>query len=220
MAASGADEVVRAAYSAWAPEYVARLGSVEATHLADRELIARCAGSMEGRVLDVGCGPGHWTAYLAGLGVDVEGVDLTPAFVESARARFPGVPFRVDPLDDLGVPDGSVVAILAWYSLIHREPDRVASALDEFARCLQADGTLVVGFCRGDRLEPFPHTVTTAYFWPVEALERQVARAGFVVDEVHTRDDLGQRPHGAVVARRRAGQRHARERHRSSVATA
>lgn len=202
MSASEADEVVRAAYTAWAPEYVARLGSIEATHAADRELVARAIGFSEGLVVDVGCGPGHWTAYLAGLGVDVEGVDLTPAFIEGARKKFPDVPFRVASLDDLGVPDGTAAAILAWYSLIHHEPERLGLALNEFARCLEAGGTLLVGFFEGERLEQFPHTVTTAYVWPVAMIVRRLERAGFVVDEVHTRTDPGHRPHGAIVARR------------------
>ena len=45
-----------------------------------------------GPVLDVGCGPGHVTAHLAGLGVDVQGVDLSPRMVEHARRLHPGAP--------------------------------------------------------------------------------------------------------------------------------
>ena len=31
----------------------------------------------------------------ATVGIAVEGVDLVPAFIEQATARFPGIPFRV-----------------------------------------------------------------------------------------------------------------------------
>src|ERR1041384_1204975 len=42
-----------------------------------------------GPVLDVGCGPGTVTAHLAGLGVDVSGVDLSPRMVAPSRRLHP-----------------------------------------------------------------------------------------------------------------------------------
>ena len=42
-------------------------------------------------VVEVGCGPGHVTDFLARAGVTATGMDLTPAMVEEARRRFPGV---------------------------------------------------------------------------------------------------------------------------------
>ncbi len=44
-----------------------------------------------GPVLDVGCGPGMVTAHLAGLGVDVCGVDLSPRMIAHARRLHPGL---------------------------------------------------------------------------------------------------------------------------------
>ena len=37
---------------------------------------------LDGRVLDLGCGPGHWSAFLHARGADVTGVDQVPEFVE------------------------------------------------------------------------------------------------------------------------------------------
>ncbi|MBD4580122.1 SAM-dependent methyltransferase, partial [Xanthomonas citri pv. citri] len=53
-------ETVRAAYARRAGEYIARLGSIDATALADQDLINAWGRSVHGPVLDVGCGPGHW----------------------------------------------------------------------------------------------------------------------------------------------------------------
>ncbi len=129
-------------------------------------------------------------------------VDLVPVFIEQAKARFPDIPFRVAPFDALDLPVGRAVGILTWYSVIHLEPERVAVVLDEFARSLEPDGRLLLGFFEGARLQPFSHAVTTAYFWPVDEMTRLVGDAGFLVEEVHTRADPNTRPHAAIVARR------------------
>jgi 2-polyprenyl-3-methyl-5-hydroxy-6-metoxy-1,4-benzoquinol methylase len=39
-------------------------------------------------VADVGCGPGRITGLLRGLGLDVFGIDLSPAMIELARRDF------------------------------------------------------------------------------------------------------------------------------------
>lgn len=44
---------------------------------------------------------GHWTAYISDQGVQAEGIDLVPEFVEAAAARFPELSFRVGDLESL-----------------------------------------------------------------------------------------------------------------------
>jgi SAM-dependent methyltransferase len=52
------------------------------------------------RVLDVGCGLGKYTIGLAAEGVDVHGLDLTPALVEQLRRVAPEIPAVVGDLVD------------------------------------------------------------------------------------------------------------------------
>lgn len=55
-------------------------------------------GDLHGqRLLDVGCGTGDLYAWLAHrrLGVNYSGIDITPAMIEAARQRFPGVQFAI-----------------------------------------------------------------------------------------------------------------------------
>lgn len=198
---------VRDAYGLRAQEYADLFGSPEAMPGPDRALVSRWAGETSGRMIDAGCGPGQWTGYLHGQGRDVEGVDLVPRFVDIARSRFPGVPFRVAELDDLGVPDGSVTGILSWYSIIHTEPGRVPRILNEFARCLGDGGSLLLGMFEGPRVEPFPHAVTTAYFWSIGEMSQCLGKAGFHVEATESRAERGRRPHAAIVARRVRGDR-------------
>lgn len=61
---------------------------------------------------------------------------------------------------------------------------------------------VVFGFFAGPRIEPFDHAVVTAYFWPIEAMTRELARAGLEIIDTHARTDPGSRPHGAILARR------------------
>ncbi|UOQ88587.1 class I SAM-dependent methyltransferase [Agromyces endophyticus] len=193
---------VRAAYGARADEYTALLGSVEAMAAPDRETIEGWARSLDGRALDVGCGPGHWTQHVRGLGVDITGVDLVPEFVEGARRRFPDVPFELGDLEALPAADDSLGGILAWYSVIHTPPADVPGILGEFARCIRPGGSLLIGFFDGERVEPFDHAVVTAYYWPVVEMAGLLVETGFDVVETHTRTDPGHRPYGAILARR------------------
>lgn len=192
----------REAYAARAAEYINLFGSIEATAEQDREHLLSWARGIDGRIVDIGCGPGQWTSYLSDRGVDIEGVDPVPEFIAEAQRRYPGVVYRIGHADRLGVEDASVGGVLAWYSLIHADPDQIDALLTEFARCTRPGGGLAIGFFEGPELVPFDRAVTTAYFWPIDLLSASVERAGFVVTDTRARTDPGMRRHGAIIARR------------------
>ena len=194
------DEATRSAYGARAAEYTRQLGSIGDTHELDRRRIGDWAAGIEGSVVDAGCGPGQWTDFLHRRGVAVEGIDVVPAFIDSARLRFPGVPFRVASFRQMGVPDGSLHGVLAWYSLIHVPPDELVSVLAEMGRALVRGGQILIGFFDGPPGTPFPHAVSTAYYWSVGAMGQLLAEAGFEVCDVETRPDPGKRAHAAIAA--------------------
>ena len=196
---------VEAAYTDRAAEYVEHLGTMASVHPSDVQLVSAWAADVEGPLLDAGCGPGHWTAFLAAQGRDVRGIDAVPAFIDNARHTFPGVPFTTGSIDALDAGPGTVGGVLAWYSLIHHDPESIRVPLDEFARVLGPGGMLLVGFFVGPVVEAFDHAVVTAWRWPAEALEHELGAAGFDVVETHTRIAATgtPRPHGAVLARRR-----------------
>lgn len=195
-------ESVRGSYGARADEYVEVVGRIEHAAAPDLALVERWARRIEGPVLDVGCGPGQWTHHLAGLGRDVEGVDPVPELVERAQATYPGHRYRVGRAEALGVDDGSLGGVLAWYSLIHHEPEQIGAALTELARCIRPGGGLALGFFTGPTLEPFEHAITTAYFWPVDLMAAEVESAGFSVTHTESRTDRPARSHGAILATR------------------
>src|SRR5215207_1558468 len=57
-------------------------------------------------VVDVGCGTGRAVAELAGRGASAIGVDLDPAMLAAAHARFPDIDVRAADAADLPLPDG------------------------------------------------------------------------------------------------------------------
>jgi SAM-dependent methyltransferase len=113
-------------------------------------LFAETVSASGGPVADVGCGPGHITAYLHGLGIDAFGVDLSPAMIDMARREHPGLRFEVGSMTDLKLADASVAGLLAWWSLIHLPDDTVPAVLGHFHRALRPGGPLQVGFHVGD----------------------------------------------------------------------
>ncbi len=192
------------AYGARADEYVELFGSLEQLDEADRQLVADWSdGLTEGLILDAGCGPGVWTAYLAGRGREVEGIDLTPEFIAHACRRYPSVRFRVASLAQTGLPDGAVSGVLSWYSLIHTPPSELAGQFAEFRRILAPGGGICLGFFEGEARQPFAHAITTAYYWSVDALSEILEDAGFRVTHVERRQEPGRRPHAAITAFRR-----------------
>ena len=150
------DERVRASYDAVAATYADHLvdelldGQPFETWLLDR--VAAHAGA--GPVVEVGCGPGHVTAYLAEAGVDATGIDLSPAMVAEARRRFPDGSYEVGDLRRLMRPTTAPgwSAVLGWYSLIHLAASELPDAVSALSRPLAPGGWLVLALHAGSEV--------------------------------------------------------------------
>ncbi|MFF4759347.1 class I SAM-dependent DNA methyltransferase [Streptomyces sp. NPDC001292] len=142
--------------------------------------LARTTGP--GPVAELGCGPGRVTAHLRDLGLDVFGVDLSPVMIDLARETHPDLRFEVGSMDALGLADGTLRGIVAWYSVIHTPPRDIPSYFAEFRRVLAPGGHLLLAFFEsaGGPVAPFDHGVTTAYRWPIDDLADLAGEAGFV----------------------------------------
>jgi SAM-dependent methyltransferase len=152
----------RATYDAFAAEYVRQLPDLRAETALDQTMLATfaelvTAGGL-GPVADLGCGAGRISAHLAALGVDVFGIDLSPAMVDLARQTHPHLVFDVGSITALDLPKGAVGGILAWYPTIHTPPQDLPGVFAEFSRVLAPGGYLLVGFHVGDGDQP--RTVT------------------------------------------------------------
>ena len=96
----------------------------------------------QGRVLDVGCGPGSMLHYLGRYG-EVAGVDRYLPALAMARTHFSGVLIEGDSCN-LPFQDGQFSLVAACEVLYHRNVGDVRTAINECVRVLEPGGVLVV----------------------------------------------------------------------------
>lgn len=142
-----ADEpIARAAYDRLAEAFAAHAEDSAFNACYDRPAVQSLLPPVAGRrVLDAGCGPGLYAAWLADAGAEVVGIDVSPAMVRLARERL-GRRARIEEAD-LGRPlaflgdarfDLVVSALVLDYV---RDWDAVFA---EFFRVLRPGGVVVV----------------------------------------------------------------------------
>lgn len=171
----------RAAYDAVATLYAELFGDMLDRLPMERALLAAFAELVTGPVADIGCGPGQVTAHLHELGLDAFGIDLSPAMIALAREARPDLRFEEGSMTALGLADGVLGGILAFYSVIHLPPSVLPAVFAEFRRVLAPGGHLLLGFFAGDDAVPqeFDHKVTLAYRWSPDTLADLLRQAGF-----------------------------------------
>jgi uncharacterized protein YceH (UPF0502 family) len=146
------DARVRSSYDAVAEVYADNLVNEVSGLPFERWLLDRVAAHADGGpVVEVGCGPGHVTAYLADAGADATGIDLSPAMIAEARRRFPDGTYEVGDLRQLMRPTTAPgwSAVLGWYSLIHLAASELPDAIAALVRPLAPGGWLVLGMHAG-----------------------------------------------------------------------
>ena len=201
----------RASYDADATSYADEVRNLLAELPAERDVMALFAERVRahggGPVADVGCGPGRITAHLRHLGVDAFGIDLSPRMIEVARREHPGLRFDVGSMTQLDLADGSLAALIAWYSIIHVPDDAIGAVLAGFRRVLRPGGLLLLGFHVGDASVPEPPEHGGR--WPESYVRRRrpsrvaswLDEAGFTV-ETHPALTSARRTLGVLLAHR------------------
>jgi len=119
------------------------------TELISSEIVLPC------RAIDIGCGTGNYSIYLAEQGFDVTGVDVSQAAIETATAKSQGSPrqitFRVaDMLGDIAEL-GTFGFINEWMILHHILPQYREKYLENVAALTESGGKyLSVSFSEAD----------------------------------------------------------------------
>ncbi|GAA2325911.1 class I SAM-dependent methyltransferase [Dactylosporangium salmoneum] len=169
-------------------------------------LFATLAGG-DGPVADAGCGPGHVTAHLRGLGVDAFGLDLSPAMIDVARRDHPGVRFEVGSMTRLPLEDASLSGLLAWWSLVHTPDEALPQILSGFHRVLRPGAPLAVGFHAGEgarlKTEGYGGHPMHVYVYrrTPAAMTARLQEAGFTVEAELCLDPSTPSPSAVLFAR-------------------
>lgn len=155
---------VRQSYDAVTDAYVDRVHDELRHKPLDRALLTAFAEQMQhdfgpgASACDAGCGPGHVGAFLAGLGLAVTGIDLSPAMVERARTLHPDLTFEVGTMTALDACDGRWQGLIAFYSIIHLTSDtEIRAALREFRRTLVDHGIVLIAVHLGQEGDATVH---------------------------------------------------------------
>lgn len=207
----------RAVYDATAKSYAKSLGTqVSATFEGplDRGILAafvEVVGLTSGPIADVGCGPGRVAAFLAAHGLDVIGVDVSPAMLAVAKDAHPGIRFEEGQLSALPFRDGSLAGAVCWYSIIHTPPELLGQAFAELARVLAGGGHLLLAFQAGDgaavhRDDAYGTGLSlTSYRHSPDAVARSLFAAGLPIHARALREpelDHESTPQAFILARR------------------
>lgn len=162
-----------------------------------------------GPVLDVGCGPGHVTAYLSARGLDARGVDLSPRMVEHARRLYPALRFDVASATALDLAPGSLGGALGWWSLFNLPREVLPDVIADFAQALVPGGQVLIGTHVGDHDVPrrrayggVPVSWTT-HRWRPEQLIDELTTAGLETVAELRFPASGDQPPQVVLAARR-----------------
>lgn len=178
-------QATRRAYDTVAVDYASLLRTELEAKPLDRALLTAFAELVRGAgpVADLGCGPGRVAAHLRDLGVDVFGVDLSPAMVAVARRAHPGLRFEEGSMTALDLADGALGGIVAWYSVIHTPPEQRSAVFAEFARVLVPGGRLLLAFQTGcgpvHLTHAYGHEIALdAYRLDPDGISEHLARVG------------------------------------------
>jgi SAM-dependent methyltransferase len=146
----------RGSYDAVAGDYATEVSGELAHKPFDRglldafvELVGNQSAADLGPVVDVGCGPGHVGAYLAGRRARTYGIDLSPGMCAVAR-RTSSLAAAAGDMTALPLRSGALAGLVCMYAVIHLDADQRATAYREFSRVLGDGGLALVAFHTSD----------------------------------------------------------------------
>jgi len=145
------EETVQAAYDVVADTYADHFRSTEPEAPLDLAMVEHFVALLPqgAAVLDAGGGAGRMLPVLAGLGCQVEGVDLSPAMVGRARADHPEFVTTQGSLTDLPHGDETFDGVFSWYSTIHSPDAELPRIAAELRRVAGPNGLVLVAFQSG-----------------------------------------------------------------------
>lgn len=144
-----------------------------------------------GFILDVGCGPGNFAAYLAKKGFRLHGIDISPRMIEAARRLVPGHQFDVADCRVIATPNATYDGVLAAYSLLHLTRDGALMSLDECFRTMRKGAILALMLKEGTGQHELPASLSPGQtcfvqLWDRDDAKRSLASIGYRLVAEHS----------------------------------
>lgn len=143
-----------------------------------------------GLVVDVGCGPGNFSAYLSTQGVRTIGIDLSYNMLKIGKSRRNvSIPLIQADMKYLPFADGAFEGELIAYSLLHVRKARAPAVLRELRRVCKDGGSALLLLKEGEDeglidASLVPGEVLFAASWTLEQLIPLVRTCGWQVVRV------------------------------------
>lgn len=104
------------------------------------------------QLLDLCCGTGRAAGAAAALGAHAEGIDVSPAMIESASKAFPKATFDVGDAEAIPRDDSRYDAVICSFGLMHVASP--AALFSEMARVLKPEGRVALSHWIGPPESP------------------------------------------------------------------
>jgi len=114
--------------------------------------------SIEGRVLDYGCGAGMFLEHLLNGGIPSEGLDFSLDSVAEVEKKFKTQPlfrgaYHVTTLP-MSIPDATYQVVFCLETLEHLIGDQLSATIQEIHRLVQPGGYVVITVPNDEHLDP------------------------------------------------------------------
>lgn len=145
----------------------------------------------KGKLIDLGCGPGQTTKYLAACGwKDILGVDLSPGMIRVAKEINPQLNFETADMLKLLYADKTFAGAIAFYAIVHFDYEQIKIAFAEINRILADNGQFLFSFHIGDNsvhLDEFLDqqvNIDFNFFQPTRIIELLAATGFEIIDSL------------------------------------
>jgi O-antigen biosynthesis protein len=97
-------------------------------------------------VLDIACGTGYGSRFLADYAKKVTGIDIAKESIDYAQRNFshPNITYKLGSVAEILLPDHSIDVIVSCETIEHVDEQIQTDALKEFKRVLKPDGILII----------------------------------------------------------------------------
>ncbi len=146
-----------------------------------------------GRILDLGCGPGHHAKLFHENGFDVVGVDLSSKMIKIAQNQIPDIEFRVMDIQDLNFMYNSFDGIWASASLLHISKSKIRPVLSKLYNILRKKGVFYLSLKKGRGskfVKDYRYKGVSKYYsyYSEVQIEKLILESGFSLIESSERD--------------------------------